>query len=206
MTPQNNTTGSRAKFPIFSLVGIGLNIYMSYLFFSLWISPRVSDAEMILNLSVLMFFEFVLVHSGVFMTVLGRSWKSWLGFISVYGLFALAFNTIVSGNLIIIIYGAVVLNRVLSGIFETDKDQEILMSCCYAVIYFFLMFAMVLLSSHIPEFGLNAEFLAASKYNQMRRAAGINVETHAMMCFGAVYYMSLTLIDVLFLKRDLKKA
>jgi hypothetical protein len=42
--------------------------------------PQASDVELIYSLSVLMIFEFVLVHSGVFMNIFCLAWKFLLYF------------------------------------------------------------------------------------------------------------------------------
>ena len=187
------------KVSIFSLIGIGLNIYLSYIFLSLWVRPQVDDVEMIFNLSVLMLFEFVLVHSGVFMSCFGRSWKGWLVFIPFYGIFALAFNTMVSGNQVLILYGAVVLNRILSRMWNSEKkamEEELAISAVYAVLYFLLLIVVVVFcASYIPKFGLTDDFLSAVHYS--RYAKGVNVVPNVSMCFGVLYYLMLTLVDTM---------
>ena len=213
---------------IFSLIGVGLNIVLIYTFLRLWICPQVSDLEMIINLTVLMIFEFVMVHSGVFMSILGRSWKGWLFFIVFYGLFALAFNAIVSGNQIIVLYGAVVLNRmlpnilrkpekneiVISGLFDKnvkktgdlEPSKELMMSALYAMIYFFLLLIIVFCSSYVPQFGLTKEFLEAANYSKLNTIGGdFSDKPYVFMCFGVLYYLMLTLIDVAMIKHNVKK-
>ena len=194
-----------SKISIFSFVGIGFNIVLIYIFLSLWIRPQVDDIEMIQNLSLLMIFEFVMVHSGVFMSVLGRSWKGWIGFTLFYGLFAFVFNLMVSGNQILILYAAVVLNRMLPNILnkdKTDKMKKIMMSSLYAFIYFVLLIIVVLAASHIPRFGLTEKFLTAANNNI---SEGIAEMPHAFMCFGAIYYTILTFVDVILIRQRVKK-
>jgi hypothetical protein len=217
-----------SKISIFSLIGVGLNLVLIYTFLRLWIRPQVSDVEMIINLIVLMIFEFVMVHSGVFMSVLGRSWKAWLGFVVFYGLFALAFNAMVSGNQIIILYGGVVLNRMLpnilrkpkktditiSGIFEKngkntenlEPSKELMMSALYAMIYFFLLFTIVFSSSFIPKFGLTKEFLEVANYSKSDTVGGDFADKpYVFMCFGVLYYLFLTLLEVMLIIHKVKK-
>ena len=217
-----------SKISIFSLIGIGLNIVLIGTFLKLWICPQISDIETIINFSVLILFEFVMVHSGVFMSVLGKSWKAWLVFIVFYGLFALAFNAIVSGNQIIILYGAVVLNRMLSsimrkpqkneiqlsGIFKNggkqtknaEPSKELIMSVAYAVIYFFLFFIVMFCSSSIPRFGLTKTFLDAANYSELNKLGGdFDDKPYVFMCFGTFYYLFLTLVEVMMIKRRVKK-
>jgi len=189
-----------SKISIFSLFGFIMNGWLSYLFLSLWLHPQASDIELIYNLTILVIFEFILVHSGVFMSILGRSWKGWLGFIFLYGLFALAYNTFVNGNQIIILYGAVVLNRMLQGILsigKTDKEQRLGMSAVYAMIYFLLLVAVIIGSSYIPRCGLTEAFLESNDYVGVNQAGGdFAGAPHVFMCFGVLYYLILMLLEV----------
>jgi hypothetical protein len=194
---------------IFSLIGVGLNLFLVYTFLHLWIYPQMSDVEMLFNLTILMFFEFIMVHSGVFMSLLGRSWKGWLFFTFLYGIFALAFNAMVNGNQILILYGAVVLNRILPNMLnkeKTDKTKEITISGLYAMIYFFLIIAIVFGASRVPQFGLTHEFLEAANYSKVNTVGGeLSEMPHAIMCFGALYYIALTLLEVFIITRRVKR-
>jgi len=199
-----------SKISIFSLIGVGLNIYLIYTFLSLWIHPQINDVEMIFNLTVLLFFEFVMVHSGVFMSILGRQWKAWLFFIIIYGLFALAFNSIVSGNQILILYGVVILNRMLPNILrkpeDTEKKEGIIISAIYAMIYFFLFIIIIYCASYVPPLGLTKEFLESTNFSQINTISGnFSDKPYIMMCFGALYYLFLTLVEVIMIVRKVKK-
>ena len=199
-----------SKISIFSLIGIGLNIFLIYTFVKLWTRPQVSDIEMIFNFTVLMFFEFVMVHSGVFMCIIGRSWKGWLFFIILYGLFALAFNSIVSGNQILILYSVVVLNRMLPNILrkpeDTEKKERIIISAIYAMIYFFLFVTIIYCASSVPPFGLTKEFLESANFSEINTISGdFSDKPYIMMCFGALYYLFLTLVEVIMIVRKVKK-
>lgn len=209
-----------SKISIFSLIGIGLNGFLTYTFLRLWICPQVGDIEMIFNFTILMFFEFVMVHSGVFMSILGKSWKGWLFFICFYGLFALGFNAAVNNNQILILYCVVVLNRMLPKLLNREKtnpeeefaysngkqlkltkkmEKEILMSSMYAAIYFILLLIIAFTSAHIPQFGLTKEFLEIADYkNVTSNVSGelMNMP-HAIMCFGVLYYLALIFIDMM---------
>gem|GEM_PF-634423 len=189
-----------SKISIFSLIGVIMNGWLAYIFLTLWLHPQASDVEMIYSLTILILFEFVLVHSGVFMSILGRSWKGWLGFIFMYGLFALAFNTFVNGNQIIILYGAVVLNRMLPGLLNSgkpDKEQGLMMSAVYALIYLGLFFPLIFGSSYIPRLGLTEAFLTSVDYLSVNQAGGdFAGAPHVFMCFGVLYYLILMLLEV----------
>ena len=189
-----------AKTSLFSLLGVIMYGWLFYTFLSLWLHPQASDAEMIYSLTILILFEFILVHSGVFMSTLGRSWKGWLGFIFLYGLFALSFNALVSGNQIIILYGAVVLNRMLPGLLSSekaDKERGLMLSAVYAIIYFALLFSVILGASYIPRCGLTEAFLTSVDYLSINQAGGdFAGAPHVFMCFGTLYYLILMFVEV----------
>ena len=189
-----------SKISVFSLFGIIMNGWLSYIFLSLWLHPQASDIELIYSLTILVLFEFILVHSGVFMSILGRSWKGWVGFILVYGLFALGMNTFVNGNQIIILYGVVVLNRMLTGILNSgkaDKELGLSMSAVYVVTYFGLLLAVVFGSSYIPRCGLTEAFVQSTDYVSFNMAGGDFADMpHVFMCFGVMYYLILMFVEI----------
>lgn len=198
-----------SKMPISSLIGIVLNFCFIYTFLRVWIHPQIDDAEMIFSLIVLVFFEFILVHSGVFMTAFGKSWKAWLFLIVFYGLFALAFNAIVKDNQILILYSAVVLNRMLPKLLNKEKNdsrKELGASVGYAMIYIVLIIIVALGSDIIPQFGLTPEFLETANYDDIKsRINGDIIDMpHAIICFGIVYYLALTFIDIVLIIRKIK--
>ena len=188
------------RISVFSLIDLVLTCGLAYTYLSLWRCPQASDVEKIYNLSVLMAFEFIMVHSGVFMSVLGRSWKGWLCAIILYGLFAFVFNLFITNNYILLLYGGVVLNRVLSGVMtkdETENSKKAVSSALYALVYFFLMMFVAVYSFMIPEWGLTDDFLQSSGYRDIVIIGGILTDTpHTSMCFGMLYYMALSLMAV----------
>jgi len=189
-----------SKISIFSLLGVIMNGWLAYLFLSLWLYPQASDIELIYSLTILILFEFILVHSGVFMSVLGRSWIGWLFFIFIYGIFAFAYNTFISGNQIIILYGAVVLNRMLQGILSrrgADKEQGLMMAAIYAITWFGLLIMVVVGSSYIPRYGLTEVFVNSTNYTTINQAGGdFKGDPHIFMCFGVLYYLILMFVEV----------
>jgi hypothetical protein len=164
---------------------------------------------MIYNLSILILFEFILAHSGVFMSYFGRS-KWMLLLILFYGAFALVFNTLVNDNQILVLYGAVVLNRMVPGIQNRDEKEKargVIISVFYAMTYFLLLFFFFFFSDKIPQLGLTDDFLSISKYNDITQASGLFLEEpHFAICFGALYYMMLTLWDLILIIRRVKKS
>ena len=52
----------------FEYFGVALKLTIAYQFWTLWYNPQIEDAPLIYNLLSLMVFEFIMVHSGIFMS------------------------------------------------------------------------------------------------------------------------------------------
>jgi len=173
---------------------------MSYKFLSLWTCPQFGDIEIIVNLITLMIFEFVMIHSGLFISIVVKhSWKDWLKGILIYGLFAVIYNRAVSNNFILIIYCSMVLNRTLLGILNREKTNvkiELNIATFNAMIYLGLIFVIALCSSFIPKFGLTNDFLKAENYIIVKPDFDLYSMPHVAMCFGALYYLIFTFVEM----------
>ena len=206
---------------IFLSVDAILLLYLAYQFLSFWLYPQADQIKMIYDFAILMGFEFIMVHSGVFMSIIGRSWKMWLIFILIYGLFAVTFNVFVNNNHIIILYCAVVLNRILSGmrvwhgnnedkdVIEMTDDQASIVGSAIMniLIYFLLLIIICFCMNFIPKFGLTDDFLQAANYASVKKAGGILTDMpQVAMCFGTLYYLILVLVNIFSIMRSVESA
>lgn len=183
--------------PSFGFVDFMMMAFMSYQYFKLWMMPEIGDAEKIFQMAGLMGFEFIMVHSGVFMAVMPRKFSLFF-FVPVYGLFAWAFNSIIGGgNIVAYIYMLAVFNRMRFAFFNVDeelKNKQIGRSVLAAIIYFFLLFGVAFGSSVLPEFGLNDANLTRIGYDEAKTHGGLFLdEPQTAICAGAVYYLLLAL-------------
>ncbi|WP_335966758.1 hypothetical protein [Galbibacter sp. PAP.153] len=186
----------------FEYAGILMNTFIVYQFLQLWFFPQLNQAEKIYSMSSLMAFEFVLVHSGVFMALMPKKW-SLIVFVPFYGLFAYAFNKSMPNNVILITYMFVILNRMRFAFFNVDKklkDRTILFSIIALIAYFVLLFIVAFSSKILPPFGLTNEFLNTSGYNELKNSSGGSgglfldaPQTGLLM--GVLYYSVLTIIE-----------
>ena len=196
---QNNSILEKIE-PSFELVDVVMMGFMAYQYFKLWIDPQYGDAEKIFQMAGLMGFEFIMVHSGVFMAVMPRK-VSLLIFVPAYGLFAWAFNDIIGGgNLVAYIYLIAVFNRMRFAFFNVNeelKNKQILRSVFAVLTYFFLLLGVAFGSKLIPEFGLNDVNLSFIGYDEAKTHGGLFLdEPQTAICLGSIYYLILALYSL----------
>jgi len=205
MKQHNNKVGKNPGFDIFQLVDVGLYLWMAYCFLKLWVMPTAEDVDRIYFMSILIAFEFIMVHSGVFMAAMPLKW-SLLLFFPVYGLFAFAFNLFVSDNSILYLYLGVVLFRMRFAFFNKSKqatDQAIGFSAYAVMVYFIPMIIVAIFSEKVPEFGVSPEFLEQAGYKI--KIGGIFTEMpQTALCLGACYYILLALLPILMFVNSFK--
>lgn len=175
----------------FAISGILLNCYILYQFLNSWINPQIDDVGAIYTLSVLIAFEFIMVHSGVFMAVIKRS-ISIIFFIIFYGVFAWQFNKFVYDDKILIIYLIVVLNRMRFAFFNASKqqkDRQLGFSGLAVICYAFALFPVLIFHNYIPKLGLTAEFLSSSNFAQYAKSDDLFTrQPQVPMAIGCLYY------------------
>lgn len=188
----------------FNYVGIILNLIISFSFFSLWISPDISDVSKIYSYAVLIAFEFIMVHSSVFMAAMSAR-VSLLFFFPFYGLFALVFNMMVSDNIILYTYLVVIFNRLRYAFFNVNKEIRMKLaqrSVLGASLYFFILMFCAFASNVIPHFGLSTDFLEKSNYAKVKLHGGLFLDQPSVaMCVGAFYYLLLAGLEYMISSR-----
>ena len=148
-----------------------------------------------------MAFEFVMVHSGLFMTFMPKRISA-LVFVPFYGLFALGFNSFTQDNTILILYCVVVFNRMrfaFSDADDTAKSKAMLRSIFSLLCYFVLIFVVLIFQSLIPKLGLTEDYLIQSNYHSHINGSGEFVEKpYIPLCLGTIYYIALTIVEAYF--------
>jgi hypothetical protein len=175
------------------------NLFIAIQFLYLWISPDVNDIHKIQNLSILIVFEFIMVHSGVFMAVMPLKFSLFV-FFPFYGLFAWGFNTIVSDNSIVMLYLLTVFNRMRFAFFNIDKQMqaELMLKSFYTLgIYFTTIMVVVISAQIIPKFGLTEAFLEKATYSKIKQGSGLMIDSpNVSMCLGCIYFILLSLLEI----------
>ena len=180
----------------FEYFGVALKLTIAYQFWTLWYDPQIEDASLIYNLLSLMTFEFIMVHSGVFMSAFPRK-ISLLIFVPFYGIFALIFTSIMDDYTILYIYMFVVFNRMRFAFADVPnwmRARAILISVAAMLIYMALIF--VSLFGILPELGLNEEYLNASNFAYVAKTTGEFVDyPYKAISFGFLYHIALALLE-----------
>ncbi len=181
-------------------IDILLSLGMAAVCLYFWVFPKTGDATQLHSLSLLLSFEFFLVHSGVFMAAVALGLPRWslLIFFLLYGVFAYCFM-LVSGDFSIIwVYLLVMLNRMLGALWiRNEKDGARLFRVAFirAWVYVLLLGLVFAVQQSIPRFGLSLDFLEAIDYFSATDYDGF-LPVHVAMCFGTLYYVGLALLDI----------
>jgi len=175
----------------FSFIEYGFQAYYATVFLMVWMHPEQHPVSLINDLAVLMAFEFIMVHSGVFMAVMPKKLSLFV-FFPMYGLFAYGFSHSVVNTNIFYIYLLTVLNRMrfaFSDVAPEVRALQIGKSVAKAMLYFFLIFVVAFGNGIIPKFGLTDDFLEKSHYFDTVKSSGLFIEKpYVPICMGFIYY------------------
>jgi hypothetical protein len=182
----------------FEYGGVLLNISLAVQFMVLWINPGLNDASKIYNNVILIAFEFIMIHSGIAMSLLPAIVSVVLVF-PFYGLFAYTMNKLSVENVVMYTYLIVVLNRMRFAFFNVSDNLKKLnqeKSALMALIYVVLILFVVVFKFLLPKLGLQPGYLVSSGYNEIKQISGIFTdEPHVALCFGVLYFLSLSLVE-----------
>ncbi len=181
---------------------IGIVIYLALAFemYRLWVTPLPADIARINLLALLMGFEFIMVHSAVFMLVMPRKKVIWF-LIPTYAVVALALNSGAEGNAILFLYLGLMASR-LRFMFSTPsakhRKQAIKHSIIAAGIYFFSIAVIAGGETSIPQKGLTTEFLTTSGYFDALTVYGIFTENpHLPLVMGIIYFGLMSVVEAI---------
>ena len=187
----------------FQYAGLLMTVLIAFQFYQIWQNPVLGDAPKISTMALLMDFEFIMVHSGVLMSVMPKKISLYV-LIPFYGLFALAFNAVAEDHTVLIIYFLIVFNRMrfaFSDVPKVMKERAILQSVLAALTYFFLIFPFIFGADYVPKWGMTEAAMETIRYPEDSNAAGTLVEMpHVAFAFGFTYYCILAIIEAFSLR------
>jgi len=169
---------------------------------SILTSPSPEDGPTILTFIRLMEFEFILVHSGIFMAFLPRRLSLML-FVPFYGVFALAFNSQIPGNTILWLYLIVIFNRMrfaFSNPTPEAKGLAFTFSILAAITYFLLLILFTNGAGLVPRFGLTVNYLQSIGYEGNiylgDSESFFGDLPHPALMMGIIYFTLLAIYDL----------
>lgn len=191
------------------MINIGFSLFYIGFIVSVWFYPEYYTVDIIYNLSMVLIFEFILVHSGVFMAITKNIFIL-LGIALVYGLFALAFNYSVLGDspIILYVYSLTILNRILFGLSsrsDEERQQNFGYSALMVINFMFCIFLILICSKFVPYGGLTPDYLLSlNYYNSFSLGGEFPENPHIAFAFGVLYF-SLPLVMPFIMKQLDKK-
>lgn len=191
------------NFDIGRWVGIALYLLFAWQIASVLTSPEPEDGPIILNFVTLIEFEFILVHSGIFMALLPRR-LSLIIFVPFTGVFALVMNSSIPGNAILWLYLAVIFNRMrfaFSNPTPEAKGLNFAFSIIAAATYFLLVFIFSSGAGLVPRFGLTVSYLQSIGYegNLYLDDSGpiFGGLAHPALAMGVIYFSLIAIYDLI---------
>lgn len=167
-------------------------LYIAFII-TVWWFPEHFSVQTIYNLTVLFLFEFILVHSGVFMAAFART-KLVFALIPFYGIFALIINSMIMGdeNLIIWLYAVIVANRIISGYQVKTKEEmgkNLFYSALLVLNFMLCLFSVMIFKFLVPYGGLTPQYLNEINYLYLipQHSDYFNVP-HIGMAYGTLFY------------------
>lgn len=176
-------------------------VLMAFYYGSLWFSATPSDVDKVFKFSILMAFEFIMVHSGVMMAMFPARISLFV-FFPFYGLFALVFQMMIgfSDWTIASLYCITVFNRMRFAFFNTSQEirQRVIGQSVFAVtVYFFLVMFVAFGENLVPEFALNEAFRQSESYLDAKKHGGLFADfPHTAIALGTLYFSFLALFDL----------
>lgn len=185
----------------FLYTGVFFNLIIAWRFFMLWYYPEPNQVSQISTMAMLMAFEFIMVHSGVFMAVFPKKW-SFIIFFPFYGIFALAFAASMNDWFIIpVAYLIAVFNRMrfaFADVPASIKARNVLYSVIAVLIYFILVFVVAFGVKYVPDGGLTHSFLSENYYFESLSTGGLFLDVpKTAICLGFLYYTAMAIVELL---------
>lgn len=164
----------------------------------LWITAKQAGPETIKSYCAIVAFEFILVHSGIFMFGFAKLKFTLPIFLLFYGLFAYVINKSLTTNGLIISYMLIMLQRIRTIFFSTSNVvfNRFVYSFKVAIIYVSLMVFLVVIKDYIPGFGMSGP-VTISDNNMVTK-----IQPHILLTFGTFYFLILAYLEYRALKKQ----
>lgn len=185
---------------IFAWTNLAIYAALVFEMWQLWTVPTPEDLPRVTTLALLMGFEFLLVHSAVFIAVMPRK-TSVFFLLPVYGVVALALNSGAENNVILYLYLGLLVTRLRFLFGDTDaqhRSRVLKTSIIAGFLYLFSVAVIAFGETSLPEKGLNKEFLTSNNYYESLNVQGIFTENpHLPLIMGIIYFTLMIGLELL---------
>ncbi len=193
----------------FQYASVFFNILIAAQFYISWAYPQVGNAPRVIEMATLMAFEFIMVHSGIAMSVAPKKYSLYVLF-PVYGIFALVMSSSIEGHFILITYLVAIFNRMRFAFADAPirfKVRNGLLSVIAIFTYFFGVMAVSILDTKIPVLGLTQKYMEQSNYAMhLNGTSGMFLEMpQTALCLGVLYYLTLAIFEFTLIGRSLTR-
>ncbi len=190
--------------------GITILIYAALVWemWRIWNVPTIEDFPRLQTLALLMGFEFILVHSALFMAVAPRN-LAIVFLLLVYGIMALMLNTGAENNIILYLYLGVMFTRLRFMFTQSTVEQRahhLKISIIAGFIYVFSIAVIAIGEQSLPSKGLTESFLTREGYFDTLEVFGIFTEQpHLPLIMGMVYFSLLITLNLVLMFKTVVK-
>ncbi|MBW7887262.1 MAG: hypothetical protein H3C35_02745 [Bacteroidetes bacterium] len=193
------------RLPYSSIITSGSNYLIALLFLVTWTHPNTLGNDMLNSLSVIIFMEFIIIHSAAFMTVVFFLDKppltklaAFFGLGIFYSIFVIAYSVSYGEWWPLWSFWLLIINRLIA-MFSGKKDENFITSAVAVwassvFAYIIGIFAFLLLP--VPEFGITEEarkqFTASTLWFS---------DPASLLAFGVFYYFCVGTAQFFILKK-----
>lgn len=179
------------------------DIMMGLAFLVSWIDPTALGENMISYLSLVVFLEFIIIHSSAFMgfALFGRGSRttkifSLAGLFLFYSIFIIAFSLIYNEWWPLLAFFILVVNRLVSIILgqRIGGPQRLSVGGLWAIsVVCYVVGVFVMIALPMPEFGITEDFITGSG---VQRSNLWFEELPNLMAFGFFYFTAVGLFEL----------
>lgn len=154
----------------------------------------------------LMILEFVVLHSGAFMSAIGNNktaqpgWRFLLGLLCFYTLIVWAFAETTDSDSLLFIFAGIIISRLVALALDRDHARQQMMKRSSCGIVFYILVAFASIAVPVPEMGLTSEVLAEVYPG---RGGGLwERQPQLPLVGGAVYFALMGIAELKFIPTD----
>jgi len=182
---------------LFDWIGFTTYVVLIFVLIKFWMQPTEDVLSRLNVISLIYPFEFILLHSAVFMSVLPKR-ISLLVLVPFYGLFAWATSHAAGGHSFLLAYFGIIAMRMRFAFTDVSMQERAInlhLSIVGIVVYFAAAIITAICAQALPEWGLTPEFLTYVGYVDEPSEAVIH-KPHQVVALTAIYFSLLAIAEI----------